>query len=63
MRVPLLRGNQLDYMAEKLGLIRKTYFWFIKESDKKLRKRLQTRVIQLCDSNIVLLNNCDIERF
>lgn len=59
--IPYLKGEQLDYVAYQLGLIRKRYWLFFRESDKSLRKRLENRVAQLCSSNLIS-PFCKVER-
>jgi len=38
-RPPKARGQELDFHAEILGIERKHYWWFFKESDRSLRRR------------------------
>ena len=54
--IPLLKGEALDTVAFSLGLKRKIYFWFIKEPDKLLRKRLEKQVYLFCNSNVTSLH-------
>lgn len=42
--IPMIKKKELDGLALRLGLKRKKFFLFIKESDKSLRQRLVERV-------------------
>lgn len=53
MKIPYIKGRELDNVALLLGLKRKTFWFIFKESDKKLRKRLSQRVSDVCNSNLI----------
>lgn len=55
MNIPYIKGRQLDVVALKLGLKRKKYWWIFKETDKKLRKRLEDRVNQISSRQLCVL--------
>ncbi len=55
MNIPYIKGEELDVIALKLGLLRKKYWWIFKESDKKLRKRLENRVMQITNKEVSVL--------
>lgn len=40
MDIPLIKGKELDSIANMFGLTRNKLLWFIKESDNSLRNRL-----------------------
>lgn len=42
--IPMVKKKELDELALRLGLKRRKWFLFIKESDKSLRLRLVERV-------------------
>lgn len=39
-------GKELDLLARTYGFKRRRYFWFFKESDRKLRERITRFLIQ-----------------
>lgn len=49
------KGKDLDQIAIQLGLRRKRYFLFFKESDKKLRRRCEYRVQQICQRQLSVI--------
>lgn len=51
----LLKGSELDEIALKLGLIRRTKWWLFKESDRSLRDRLCSRVCEITDRKLSVL--------
>lgn len=61
MRIQLLRGKELDFIAQKLGLFRRKILWFFKETDKSLRKRLENRVYAISSRKLVVLG-CPVGR-
>lgn len=52
--IPQMRGRELDDLAIRLGLIRRNVWWFIKESDASLRKRIECRVCQLNNRQVIV---------
>lgn len=55
MNIPYIKGKELDVVAWELGLKRKKYWWIFKETDKKLRKRLEDRVNQISSRQLCVL--------
>lgn len=55
MEVVLAKGKSLDSIAEKVGLVRQRKWWFIKESDDSLRRRVEERINQVLHSNLSII--------
>lgn len=55
MKIPYLKGRELDIIAKNLGIIRKKYWWIFKETDKKLRNRCVQRVQDLTSRRVSVI--------
>jgi hypothetical protein len=51
--VQVVKGKDLDRLANSLGLKRHKTFWVFKEPDTNLRNRCVQRVNNFCNSNLV----------
>lgn len=55
MNIELASGKELDAIALKLGLKRRSKWFIFKESDKSLRQRVDLRVQMICNRQVAVL--------